>query len=114
VEAYLFRPQNGGDPIKDAQAFVSSDWTQAHKDDGLTSTVLLQRHPGLGDEAFRWYRIDKGEPVVVGEVEVRSRNAVVRVAYSRDTPAKAQEQATQKRLLDEAAGVARQTVRAFV
>jgi hypothetical protein len=114
VEAYLFRPQNGGDPVKDAQAFVSSDWAQAHKDDGLTTTIVLERQPGLGDEAFHMYKIDKGEPVVVGEVEVRLRNAVVRVSYSRDSPAKADEQATQKRLLDEAAGVGRQTVRAFV
>jgi hypothetical protein len=113
VEAYLFPPRNGGDPTKDAQGLLSSDWTQAHKDDGLTTTVVLQRRPGLGDEAFQWYKTDKGEPVVVGEVEVRLRNALVRVSYSRDRPAKADEQTTQKRLLHEAAAVARQAIEAF-
>jgi hypothetical protein len=113
VEAYLFPPRDGGDPAADAAGLVSSDWTQAHKDDGQTTTVVLERYPDLGGDAFRWYKVDKGEPVVVGEVEVRSRNAVVRVAYSRDAPAKADEQATRTRLLDEAVSVARQAVQAF-
>jgi succinyl-CoA synthetase alpha subunit len=114
VEAYLYPPQDGGDPTKDAAGLLASDWTQAHQEDGQTTTIVLARQPNLGDEAFHWYKADKGEPVVVGEVEVRSRNAVVRVAYSRDTPAKADAKSTQKRLLDEAAVVARQTVGAFV
>jgi hypothetical protein len=113
VEAYLFPPRDGGDPTKDAAGLLSSDWTQAHLDDGQTTTVVLERHPGLGDEAFHWYKTDRGQPVVVGEVEVRLRNAVVRVAYSQDTPAQADKQATQKRLLDEAAAIARQTLRTF-
>jgi hypothetical protein len=113
VEAYLFPPRDGGDPVKDAAGLLSSDWTQAHQDDGQSTTVILKRYPGLGDEAFHWYKTDKGQPVVVGEVEVRLHNAVVRVDYSRDAPAKAGDQATEKRLLDEAAAVARQTIRAF-
>jgi hypothetical protein len=113
VEAHLFPPRDGGDPVKDAAAFLSSDWIQAHQDDGQVKTVTLKRYPGLGDEAFHWYKRDKGQPVVVGEVEVRLGNAVVRVAYSRDAPAKADEQDTEKRLLNEAVAVARQTIRAF-
>ncbi|MCW2914784.1 MAG: hypothetical protein JWN52_2852 [Actinomycetia bacterium] len=113
VETYLFPPRDGGDPVKDAAGLLSSDWTQAHQNDGQAKTVILERHPGLGDEAFHWYKTDKGQPVVVGEVEARLRNAVVRVAYSRDAPAKAGDQAVEKRLLDEAAAVARQTIRAF-
>jgi hypothetical protein len=117
IQAELFPPRDGGDPVRDAAGLVSSDWTQAHQDDGQSTTVLLKRYPALGEDAFRWYKIDeiyKGKSVVVGNVEVRSRNAVVRVDYSRDAPARADERATMTRLLDEAVSVARRTIQAFV
>ncbi|MBX6769041.1 MAG: hypothetical protein IRY90_18150 [Actinomadura rubrobrunea] len=81
VESHLYAPADTPTPVEDARRYYGAQWTQAHEPT-LERTVTLERERGLGDEAFRWFKIDKGQPTVVGQVTMRIRNVVVTVAYS--------------------------------
>ncbi|WP_067452806.1 hypothetical protein [Actinomadura macra] len=86
VEAHLYAPGNTEDPVKDAQSYYETQWTQAHNAP-LVRTLRLEPQPGVGDQAYRWFKADKGQPTVVGQVTARVSNAVVTVSYSEDAPA---------------------------
>ncbi|GGU98845.1 hypothetical protein GCM10010182_14550 [Actinomadura cremea] len=81
VEAHLYAPGNTATPVEDARRSFDAQWRQAHEAP-LVRTVTLERRPGLGDEAFRWFKSDEGQPTVVGQATVRLRNAVITVSYS--------------------------------
>jgi hypothetical protein len=72
------------------------------------------RDQGIGDEAFRWAKRDKGGPTpIVGEVEARFRNAIIIVTYAQNARAGEGQTAASRRLLEVAAGVARQALTAY-
>ncbi|WP_262402364.1 hypothetical protein [Actinomadura sp. CNU-125] len=81
VEAHLYAPENTATPVEDARRYFDAQWRQAHEAP-LFRTFTLERRSGLGDEAYRWFKRDEGQPTVVGEVAVRTRNAVITVSYS--------------------------------
>ncbi|MBE1531000.1 hypothetical protein [Actinomadura algeriensis] len=81
VETYLYAPANTATPVEDARRFYDAQWRQAH-DAPLVRTVTLEPQPGLGDQAYRWFTNEKGQPTVVGQVTARTRNVVITVSYS--------------------------------
>jgi hypothetical protein len=111
VEAHLYSPANTPTPFEDARRYYGTQWTQAHSP-AVERTVSLARHPGMGDEAYRWFKEDLGRPTVVGQVTIRLRNAVISVGYSeRGGPGGAA--AREEACLDTATRVAREVLRAF-
>lgn len=81
VEGHLYAPGNTGTPVEDAKRYYDAQWRQAHGAT-LERTISLEGESGLGDEAFLWFKADKGMPTVVGQATARFRNAVVTVGYS--------------------------------
>ena len=110
VEAYLYAPANTSTPVEDARRYFGAQWAQAHNAT-LERTVSLARHPGMGDEAYRWFKVDRGQPTVVGEVTVRVRNAVIRVSYSEQSRGAAEKR--ERECLERATRVAGEVLRAF-
>ncbi|MFC5745102.1 hypothetical protein [Actinomadura rugatobispora] len=110
VEAHLYAPANTSTPVEDAQRYFGAQWTQAHNST-LERTVSLARHPGLGDEAYRWFTATRGQPTVVGQVTVRVRNVVVTVSYSEETRGAAEKR--EQDCLGRATRVAGEVLRAF-
>jgi hypothetical protein len=110
VEAHLYAPANTATPVEDAKRYFGAQWTQAHNAT-LERTVSLARHPGMGDEAYRWFKADRGLPTVVGQVTVRVRNAVITVSYSEQTRGGAEER--EQDCLGRATRVAGEVLRAF-
>ncbi|MFD0901437.1 hypothetical protein [Actinomadura sediminis] len=105
VEAHLYAPANTATPVEDARRYFDAQWRQAHEAP-LVRTVTLERQPGLGDEAYRWFKSDEGQPTVVGQVTARTRNAVITVSYSERGEGAARE----RECLDAAAAVAREVL----
>lgn len=112
VEAHLYAPSGAADPVKDAGSYYDAQWSQAH-DPPLERTITLERQPGIGDEAFRWFKADKGQPTVVGQVTTRVRNAVVTITYSEQAPGKGEQDERERSCLAKAAQVAREVLRAL-
>ncbi|WP_173099108.1 hypothetical protein [Actinomadura verrucosospora] len=81
IEVNLHAPSASPSPVRAAQVDYRATWAQAH-DAPLVRTISLRPQRGIGDEAFRWFKADEGQPTVVGEVTTRYRNVVVMVAYS--------------------------------
>ncbi|GAA4080553.1 hypothetical protein GCM10022214_43950 [Actinomadura miaoliensis] len=107
VEAHLYAPANTATPVQDARSYYGAQWTQAHEAT-LERTVRLERERGLGDEAFRWFKMDKGQPTVVGQVTMRIRNVVVTVAYSEQARDAAAARDRENACLSNAGAVARE------
>ncbi|GLZ08595.1 hypothetical protein Acsp03_60610 [Actinomadura sp. NBRC 104412] len=112
VEAHLYSPANTPTPVEDARRYYGAQWTQAHNAT-LERTVSLARHPGMGDEAYRWFKEDRGQPTVVGQVTVRLRNTVITVGYSERSGGAGGAEAREEACLDKATRVAREVLRAF-
>jgi hypothetical protein len=112
VETRIFDPVDGTDPATAASGFIAAQWTRARQDP-MVRTVSLERQGGLGDEAYRRYKIDKGQPTVVGEVAVRFRNGVITVSYSGEVPGADDSAANERKYLTEATGVAREVLGAL-
>lgn len=112
VEARLYSPANTDQPVQDAGRFFAAQWTAAGSAE-LVRTVTLRRAAGLGDEAYEWFKIDKGQPTAVGEVTVRTRNTLLTVSYSEDVGSAGEAESLRERCLAEAAGVAREVLRDF-
>jgi hypothetical protein len=83
VEARIFVPVDGTGPDAAAAADFAARWARA-RTDPVVRVVSLRRYPGLGDEAFRRFTIDRSRPEAVGDVVVRLRNAVLTVTYRGD------------------------------
>ncbi|WP_242903949.1 hypothetical protein [Actinomadura terrae] len=112
VETRLYAPGNSTDPVKDAASSYRTQWNQAH-DAPLTRTITLEREPGLGDEAYRWFKADKGQPTVVGQVTARVRNALVTVSYSEKAPGEGGLDGAERSCLSKAVRVAREALGAL-
>ena len=104
---------DGSDPVTAASGFFAAQWVRARQD-SVVRTVRLERRSGLGDEAYHWYKIDKGQPTVVGEVALRIRNAVITVGYSAVVSGEGGSPANEQKYLTEAARVAREVLVALV
>jgi hypothetical protein len=114
IETKLEAPGTMPDPIGAAQHDFAADFTQAQQGNGYDQTLNVGRDQGLGEEAFRWAKLDKGGPTpIVGEVETRLHNAVVIVTYSQNARNGESQDAAGRRLIDAAAGVAGQALGAY-
>lgn len=110
VEARLYAPAHSATPVRDAESYYDAQWTQAH-DAPLVRTIALEREQGVGDEAYRWFMADQGQPTLVGQVTARVRNAVVTVSYSEEAPRGGGGQAARERaVLGTATAVAREVL----
>ncbi|KAB2346059.1 hypothetical protein [Actinomadura rudentiformis] len=109
MEAHLYPPDKSTSPVDDAKGYYNAQWTQAQKPT-LEQTVSLSRHRGLGDEAFRWFKVDKGQPTVVGQVTVRLRNTVIAVSYSEYAESKNETDSREQTCLTKATDVAREVL----
>jgi hypothetical protein len=112
VETQIFNPAVSPDPVDDAKVAIDNRWADARKDP-VVKTVDIERVRGLGDEAYRRYATDKGQPTVVGEIVVRVRNSLAAVSYVEDAPASGGADAAKQRSLATATAVAREILRAF-
>jgi hypothetical protein len=112
VEAHLYAPANTATPVEDAKGYFGAQWAQAHSAT-LERTVSLDRQSGVGDEAYRWFKADRGQPTVVGEVTVRLRNAVITVSYSEQTGDASAADARERDCLSNATRVAREVLGGF-
>ncbi|MFI0351932.1 hypothetical protein [Actinomadura sp. 9N407] len=112
VEAHLYAPAHTATPVDDAKSYFGAQWTQAHNAT-LERTVSLHRQSGMGDEAYRWFKADRGQPTVVGQVTVRVRNAVITVSYSEQTGDESAADARERDCLANATRVAREVLGGF-
>ena len=112
VEARLHSPDDTAAPVRDAENDYDERWAQAH-DAPLVRTYRLERHRGLGDEAYRWFKADKAEPRVIGQVTARTRNAVLTVSYGERVSGKDAARRRERACLDHATAVAREVVAAL-
>ncbi|MBW8486690.1 hypothetical protein, partial [Actinomadura parmotrematis] len=87
VEATLYRAADYPAPLDNARRFFASRLSRDARDVSAR-TVSQDRRSGLGDEAFRLFKIDKDQPVVVGQVTFRVRNAVLTISYIEQHSAK--------------------------
>jgi hypothetical protein len=116
IETHLYAPGNTETPVEDARGYFDAQWEQARGAQGsaaLERTVSLGRERGLGDEAFRWFKIDKGQPTVVGQVTVRVRNVVVTVGYSEQAGDADAAEERERACLANATAVAREVLGRF-
>lgn len=112
VEARLYAPAYTATPVRDAESYYDAQWAQAH-DAPLVRTIALEREGGVGDEAYRWFKADEGQPTVVGQVTARIRNAVFTVSYSEQAPAKARGAERERAILATATAAAREVLTAL-
>ncbi|TMR00159.1 hypothetical protein ETD83_17345 [Actinomadura soli] len=112
VEAHLYASGNTTTPVEDAGDYYDTRWAQA-RGAQLVRTIRLERHRGLGDEAYRWFRADEGRPSVVGQVTARTRNAVVTVTYGERAPGKAAQDAREGACIATVTAVAREVLAAL-
>lgn len=112
VEAHLYAPADTATPVQDAEGYYDAQWAQAH-DAPLVRTVSLERASGIGDEAYRWFKADEGQPTVVGQVTARIRNAVLTVSYSERAPAAGERDARERACLATATTAAREVLAAL-
>ncbi|GAA0263711.1 hypothetical protein GCM10009527_069690 [Actinomadura nitritigenes] len=108
VEVNLHAPARTPTPVQDAEGDYRASWTEAHSAP-LVRTISLRRQRGIGDEAYRWFKADEGQPTVVGEVTTRFRNVLVTVSYS-EQAAKGRADAREGACLGTAEGVAREVL----
>jgi hypothetical protein len=112
IENRIFDPIGGDNAAQTASGFFGAQWTRV-REDPTVRIVSLKRQDGLGDEAYRAYKLDNGQPTVVGEVGIRWRNAVITVSYSGVAPNPADDAANERKYLTEATGVAREVLGAL-
>ncbi|MEO3786394.1 hypothetical protein ABGB12_23970 [Actinocorallia sp. B10E7] len=111
LETRLGETTGDMDPISIAKWSFNKDYEQ-QKEDKITKTLLLERVPGLGEEAFRRVYSDVGEPrMTTARVEVRVRNVIITVSYSRTYDEKPQEE--QSACLEGARKVAEEALRSY-
>jgi hypothetical protein len=111
VEAHLY-PPGVGEPLDDAKRNFAADYDQAHKP-AVERTVTLAKQSGLGDEAYRWFKVDKGQPTVVGQITMRVRNALITVSYSEQAESKNAADSREQSCLAKANEVAREVLGSF-
>lgn len=112
VEARLYAPAHTATPVQDAESYYDAQWAQAH-DAPLVRTIALERAGGVGDEAYRWFMADAGQPTVVGQITARVRNAVFTVSYSERVPEKGRQAERERAILATATAAAREVLTAL-
>ncbi|MFA1550664.1 hypothetical protein [Actinomadura chokoriensis] len=112
VETRLYTAANTATPVRDAESYYDAQWAQAHEAP-LARTIALERQGGVGDEAYRWFKADEGQPTVVGQVTARVRNAVFTVSYSEQAPAKGEQAERERACLAKATAAAREVFTAL-
>ncbi|MCP2334848.1 hypothetical protein [Actinomadura rupiterrae] len=112
VELYLFPSTTLPDAAGEASRDFGARWTQAHNTP-LERTFALEQVPGLGDEAFRSFKQDRGQPLVVGEVTARRGNVEIRVGYSRQLPSGTTPESLRQSALANATDAAREVLAAL-
>jgi hypothetical protein len=112
VETRIFDPIGGTDAAATASGFFGAQWTRT-REDPMVRVVSMERQDGMGDDAYRVYKMDKGQPTVVGEVAVRLRNAVITVSYSGVASAPARSDANERKYVSGATTVAREVLTAL-
>jgi hypothetical protein len=109
VELTLYPPAGSATPVRDAEREFGVSWSDAHNA-RLVRTISLRRQGGIGDEAFRWFKADDGQPTVVGQVTARLRNVLVTVSYS-EQAGKGRADAREGACIGAAEGVTREVLR---
>lgn len=109
VESRLYASANTATPVQDAHRLFGVQWSLAGRATE-ERTVSLRRQTGLGDEAYRWFKVDERQPTAIGVVAARLRNVVITVSYSEQTASKKGLGAQEQRCLAEAAAVAREVL----
>lgn len=110
VDLRLYTAIGAFTPEQSAQRHFAIKWTLAGRSTE-EQTVTLEALPGLGDQAYRWFKVDRHRPLAIGEVAVRVGNVVITTGYS-EPAAGAQPSARQReRCLAEAAALAREVLR---
>ncbi|MBA8951191.1 hypothetical protein ACFQU9_01130 [Actinomadura namibiensis] len=112
VEARLYSPGDHAAPLEDARRYYSAQQTQA-RNDAQAETRTLEPQRGLGDEAYRQFKVDRGQPTAVGQVTARVRNVVVTVSYSEQAPGKGEAEERERGCLAKATQVAREVLGEF-
>ncbi|TDD36210.1 hypothetical protein E1287_11895 [Actinomadura sp. KC06] len=112
VETRLYASGNTTTPVKDAEEYYDAQWAQA-REAPLVRTISLERHRGLGEEAYRWFRADEGRPSVVGQVTARIRNTVFTVTYGERAPGKGAQDAREGVCIAKVTAVAREVLAAL-
>jgi hypothetical protein len=105
VESRLYAPAFTSTPLEDAERLFGVQWSLARRATE-ERTIRLEPARDLGDEAYRWFKIDERQPTAIGVVAVRQRNVVITVSYSEQTARTSQLRTMEQRLLAQAAGAA--------
>ncbi|WP_165975934.1 hypothetical protein, partial [Actinomadura rubrisoli] len=112
VEAHLHLQMGATDPVKNAQDYYNAQWTQARAPQ-LERTITLEPQPDMGDQAYRWFKVDKGQPTVVGVVTARIRNVVVTVSYSEQAVGKGEQEEREGACMAKVMRTAREVLRSL-
>jgi len=110
IDSRLYSATGAITPVDSARRHFDIKWRLARQ---VTEerTVTLEEQPGLGDQAYRWFRVDRSRPLAIGEVAVRSGNVVITVRYTERTDGGTPSARQRQRSLEEAAAVAREVLR---
>ncbi|MDL4775607.1 MULTISPECIES: hypothetical protein [Thermomonosporaceae] len=112
VEGRLYKAGGAGAPERAAGDDVAAHWKAAH-DATLERTVRLERRSGIGDEAYAWFKVDRGQPTAVGQITARVGNVVITVSYSEQVTGKAKAEDRERTCLGNATGAAREVLAAL-
>ncbi|TNY38365.1 hypothetical protein [Thermomonospora catenispora] len=109
VDLRLYTEIGAFTPEQSAQRHFDIKWTLAGRSTE-DRTVTLEALPGLGDQAYRWFKVDRRRPLAIGEVAVRTGNVVITAGYSEPTAGTEPSPRQRERCLEEAAAVAREVL----
>ncbi|SEF88897.1 hypothetical protein SAMN04489712_102395 [Thermomonospora echinospora] len=109
IDSRLYPAAGAVTPVDSARRHFDIKWALAGKATE-ERTVTLERQSGLGEQAYRWFKVDRQRPLAIGEVAVRSRNVVITVSYSERTVGAEPSAAQRQRCLTEATAVAREVL----
>jgi hypothetical protein len=109
VEGRLFSAAGSGTSEQAARDDLAAHWKGAHEAK-LERTVRLERRSGIGDEAFAWFKVDRGQPTAVGQLTMRVRNVVITVSYSEQVTGETKAGDRERVCLGNATGVVREVL----
>lgn len=109
IDSRLYQATGAVTPVDSARRHFDIKWALAGRATE-ERTLTLERQSGLGEQAYRWFKVDRDRPLAIGEVAVRSRNVVITVSYSERTSGENPPEAQRQRCLAEATAVAREVL----
>ncbi|MCD0451422.1 hypothetical protein LO762_19795 [Actinocorallia sp. API 0066] len=112
LETRLGNIAGDADPLGVTKWAFGEDYKR-ESEDKITRTLVLERVPNLGEEAFQRVFTDKGSAAktTTARVEVRVQNVIITVTYSRAYRAKAEDE--QGACLEGALAVAREALKLY-